>query len=115
SRAPATLDFPPNLPTLMAVRPYSLSDPLRPASRLSASPPGAVLMHHPEQDALAQAAIGDAHTIARESPADRLEDGAARQHEIGAFATDTGIGCASGIVHFDQLVDDRQDVFLTHP
>ena len=39
-----------------------------------------------DQDALAQAAVGDAQALGRPTPADRLEDGAAGEHQVGAVA-----------------------------
>ena len=50
-----------------------------------------VLAHQVHQDALAQAAIGDAQAVRGEGAADRLKDGAAGEHEVGALAADAGI------------------------
>ena len=72
-------------------------------------------MHHAQQDAFAQAAIGDADALARERAADRLEDRAAGQHQIGALAADAGIRRPGGIVHLDQAVDHCEDIALMHP
>src|SRR4051794_26875427 len=43
-------------------------------------------LHELEQDALADAAIGDAQPANRPSGADRIEDGAAAQHQVGTLA-----------------------------
>ena len=48
----------------------------------------AVLAHHLDQHALAQAPIGDPQPRQRERMADRVENGAARQHQIGALDAD---------------------------
>ena len=45
-------------------------------------------LHQVEQDALADAAVGDAQPADRPGGADRVEDGAAAQHQIGAFLPD---------------------------
>ena len=60
------------------------------------APPDAVLAHQVHQDALAQAAVGDAQAVGREGAPDRLEDGAAGEHEIGAVAADAGVRGALG-------------------
>ena len=55
-------------------------------------PPDAVLAHQVHQDALAQAAVGDAQALGREGAPDRLEDGAAGEDEVGPLPADAGIG-----------------------
>src|SRR6185437_12050060 len=47
-----------------------------------------------QQDAFADAAIGDAQAADRPELADRLEDRAAGEHEIGALGADAGIARA---------------------
>ena len=58
------------------------------------APPDAVVGHQFAQYALAQAAVGDAQPLRRPHRADRLQDGAAGQHQIGAVGADAGIGDA---------------------
>src|SRR3954452_12360203 len=48
----------------------------------------AVGVHQRNQDALAQATIGDADAIGGPFAADRLENGAAGQDQVGPVATD---------------------------
>ena len=57
--------------------------------------PDAVLAHHLHQHAFAQAAVGDAQPLARKRAADRFEDGAAGEHQVGALGADAGIGDAA--------------------
>src|SRR6202158_2536147 len=52
-------------------------------------------LHQFEQDAFADAAIGDAQPADRPGGADRIEDGAAAQHQIGALAPDARAGGAA--------------------
>ena len=67
--------------------------------------PAAVLGHQLDQHAFAQAAVGDAQPLARPAAADRLEDGAAGQHQVGPLAADAGIGHARVVVHADERLD----------
>ena len=65
-----------------------------------------VLGHERGEDAFAQASVGDAQPLARPDPEQRLEDGAARKHEIGPFMPDARLRHAIGIAHGDQAVRD---------
>jgi hypothetical protein len=64
------------------------------APRIGAAPPDTVGGHHLGQDAFAQTAVGDTQPVRRPDPADRLEDGAAGQHEVGPVGADARIGDA---------------------
>ena len=60
-------------------------------------------------------AVGDAQPLARKRAADRLEDGAAGQHEIGALGADAGIGDAAFVAHGEQPLDHARDLRVAHP
>src|SRR6266404_5953160 len=62
-----------------------------------------------EEDALAHAAIGDAQPADRPQPADRVEDGAAGDHQVGAVAADAGIARPLGAFHRRQRGADAAD------
>ena len=47
--------------------------------------------------------------------ADRVENGAARQHQIGALDADTIIAGALLIAHAEQARDGRGDIGIAHP
>src|SRR5258708_38339201 len=83
--------------------------------RLSASPESALLAHHLDQHALSEAAIGDAQPWQRKRIADRIEDGAAGQHQIGALDADAIVGGALLIAHAEQARDGRGDISVAHP
>ena len=67
-------------------------------------------VHQVEQDALADAAIGDAQAADRPGRADRVEDGAAAQHQIGALAADAGVGGAALDVEPGEMARDDLDL-----
>jgi hypothetical protein len=71
--------------------------------------------HHLHQHAFAQAAIGDAQPLAREGAADRLQDGAAGEHQIGALGADAGVGDAALVAHGEQPLDHTADLAVAHP
>ncbi len=77
--------------------------------------PGAVVGHQFAQDALAQAAIGDPEAFGRPDGADRLENGAAGEHQIGAVGADAGIGDALLKIPADQPLDHGIDAVAVHP
>ena len=74
-----------------------------------------VLAHEERQHAFAQAAIGDADARRGKGQADFFKDRAARQHEIGTLAPDTGILGAGGIVHGEQPRGDIADRGTVEP
>ena len=78
-------------------------------------PERAVLAHHLDQHALAQAAVGDAQARQREGVADRVENGAAGQHQIGALDADAIVVGALLVAHAEQPLDDGGDVGIVHP
>ena len=67
--------------------------------------------HQRSQYALANAAIGDAQSLGRPDVEDRIENGAARHHQIGAFLADAdrlnrGLGTAMIQAFAQQLFED---------
>ena len=62
-----------------------------------------VLGHQRGEDALAQAPVGHAQTLTGPHPEQRLENGAARKHKIGALMPDTGLRRALCIAHGDEI------------
>src|SRR3954467_2189505 len=80
-----------------------------------ARPERAVLAHHLDQHALAQAAVGDAQPRQREGIADRIQNGAAGQHQIGALDADAIIVGALLVAHAAQPLDHRGDISTVHP
>src|ERR1700689_5372419 len=76
---------------------------------------GAVLAHHLDQHALAQAAVGDAQPWQRERVADRIEDGATRQHQVGALDADAIVAGALLVAHTKQARDHGGDVGILQP
>jgi hypothetical protein len=56
-----------------------------------------------KQDALAHPAIGDAQPANRPGLADRIEDGAAAQHEIGALAADARARSPAGKIETGEM------------
>src|SRR5207244_7729220 len=70
----------------------------------------ALPVHQVEQDALADAAIGDAQPADRPDRADRVEDGAAAQHQVGALAADAGVGGAALEVEPGEVARDDLDL-----
>ena len=77
--------------------------------------PHAVLAHHLHQHAFAQAAVGDAQPLARKGAADRFENGAAGEHQIGALRADAGVGDAVLVAHGEQPLDHGRDLCIVHP
>ena len=77
--------------------------------------PHPVRAHHLHQHALAQPAVGDAHPPAREFTPDRIQDGAAGEHKIGALGADAGIGDALLVAHGDQPIDHGSRLRVRHP
>src|SRR6266853_5710825 len=67
-------------------------------------------LHQLEQDALADAAVGDAQPADRPGGADRIEDGAAAQYQIGALAADAGIGGAAFDVEPGEMARHQLDL-----
>ena len=67
-------------------------------------------LHQVEEDALPDAAIGDAQAADRPGRADRIEDRAAAQHQIGAFAADARVGGPSGEVETGEMGRDDRDL-----
>ena len=67
------------------------------------------------QDALAQAAVGDAQPAALPFAPDRLEHGAAGEHQVGALAPDAGIVAPRLVVHAAQLQHHPLDLVVLHP
>ena len=55
----------------------------------------------------ADVAVGDADAPAGKFAPDRLQDGAARQHEVGPLGTDARIGDALLVAHGNQPLDHR--------
>src|SRR5690349_6790646 len=55
----------------------------------------ALPVHQVEEDAFADAAVGDAQAADRPGRADRVEDGAAAEDQVGALAPDAGAGGAA--------------------
>ena len=53
-------------------------------------------------------AVGDAQARTGKGAADRFQDGAARQHQIGAFGADAGAGDALVVAHGQQPLDHRR-------
>ena len=72
-------------------------------------------VHQRNQNAFAQATIGDADTLGRPFAADGLEDGAAGQHQIGAVAADAGMGDAAVEGHGEQDLHGLVDLAALHP
>src|ERR671924_560412 len=71
--------------------------------------PPAIGMHEAGEDAFAHAAVGDPEAPDRPEAADRLEDGAAGDDEVGAVGADAGIDGALLAGHRRQLAADRAD------
>src|SRR5665213_3934362 len=63
-----------------------------------------------EQDALAHAAVGDAELADRPGRADRVEDRAAAEHQVGALAADAGARRAAGEVEPGQMARHLVDL-----
>ena len=82
---------------------------------LRGAPVVAVLGHQRGEDAFAQAPVGHAQALAGPDPEQRLEDGAARQHEIGALMPDARLRHALGIGHGDQIVGNGAHVAGAEP
>ena len=74
-----------------------------------------VVAHHVAQDALAQAPVGDAQALGREMRPDRLENGAAGEHQVGALVADAGVGGALGVAHGAQPRDRPVDLRPAEP
>src|SRR5215472_3997139 len=66
--------------------------------------------HQVEEDALAHAAVGDAQLADRPGGADRIEDRATRQHQIGALAADAGAGGTPGEVEPGEMARHLVDL-----
>ena len=67
-------------------------------------------LHQVEQDAFADAAIGDAQAADRPGRADRVENGAAAEHQIGALAPDAGAGGAARDIEPGKVARDQLDL-----
>src|SRR5207253_162649 len=74
------------------------------------SPPAMSDPHQIEEDPFPDPAIGDAQPADRPGRANRVEDRAAAQHQIGALAADTGTGSASGEVEACQMGRNHRDL-----
>src|SRR6185312_16872283 len=92
--------------------PSRLSSPALARAPVRADPVGA---HHLAEDSLAQAPVGDAQPFGGEMRPDRLEDGAAREDQIGALMPDAGVGGALGVAHRAQTRDRRVDLGPAEP
>src|SRR5688500_7568513 len=79
-------DLRPAPPPMLVVLTMSAPSPARPAAAFA--PVG---VDKRDQDAFAQATIGDADAVGRPFAADGLEDGAAGQHEISAVSADARV------------------------
>ena len=79
------------------------------------APPDTFVGHQLAQDALAQSAVGHPQPRRRPMRADRLENGAACKHEIGAVGADAGVGDALAEVPADQRLDHPVDLVVVHP
>src|SRR4029078_2036961 len=77
---------------------------------ISPAPERAVLAHHLDQHAFAQATVGDAQAQQRKGAPEGIEYGAAGEHEIGALDADAVVAGALLVAHAEQLVDSRGDV-----
>ena len=74
-----------------------------------------VLGHQRGEDAFAQAAVGNAQALTGPDPQQRLEDGAARQHQIGALLPDAGLRHPLGIRHAHQIAGHVAHVARRQP
>src|SRR5204862_843402 len=86
-----------------------------PTSECLARPEHAVLAHHLDQHALAQAAVGNPQSRQWKGVADRIEDGAAGEHQIGALDADAIVGDALLVAHAEQPRDGSGYVCIVHP
>src|SRR5262245_4625214 len=77
--------------------------------------PHAVLAHHLHQHAFAQPAVGDAQPLTRKCLADRVKNGATREHEVGAVGADTGIGDEIFVAPAQQALDHARHLLVHHP
>src|SRR5579885_1618345 len=67
------------------------------------------------QNSIAQAPIRDPDAPSRKGAPDRLQDGAARKHEVSALVPDAAVGSALGVAHASQGFDRGIDVAARHP
>src|SRR5262249_26720768 len=79
------------------------------------APPYPVLAHQLHQNALAQAAVGDAQALARKGTPDRLEDRAAGEHEVGALGADARVRDALGVARGDEMIEHAGNLGFRHP
>src|SRR5512144_1599880 len=63
-----------------------------------------ILGHQRGENALTQTSIGHAQALAWPNSKQRLEDGAASEHEIGALLADARLRHALGVAHADEGV-----------
>ena len=101
-------------------RVFSARPPSRPEVRHRQPPRPAVRAdaigaHQLREDALAQAPVGDADALGGKAGADRLEDRAAREHQVGALDADAAVGGAIGIAHRAQPPDRGVDFAARQP
>ena len=101
----------PLLPPLLHL--CALTSALSAAATAARGAQHAVLDHQRRQDALAQTAVGNSQALARPQAQDRLEDGAAGEHEVGAVAADARLGDALLVGAAEQVVGDGAHVAQT--
>ena len=77
--------------------------------------PDPILTHHLAENAFPQTPVGDAQSLGREMLADRLEDRAAGEHEIGALMADAGVGGSLSVAHRPQTRDSVVDLRPAEP
>src|SRR5690606_30755217 len=75
----------------------------------------ALFRHQFAQYALPQAAIGNAQPLGWPDKADRLENGASRQYQIGPVSSDAGVGGALVEIPGQQLLDHAVHAIAIHP
>src|SRR5436190_5047001 len=101
---------PPRRPDPNRERPGTVPAAPRTSTPALAHPLLRAALHQLEQDALADAAIGNAQPADRPGGADRIEDGAAAQHQVGALAADAGIGGATFDVEPSEMARHQLDL-----
>lgn len=82
-----------------------------PLRRVSAK----ILAHQFDQHAFPQSSVGDPHSRCRKGPADRLENRAAREDEIGAVAPDAALRGTLLVAHCTQPRDGAVHRIFRHP
>src|ERR1700733_10239167 len=77
--------------------------------------PDTVLAHHLDENALAEAAVGDPQPRTGKGAADRFENGTAGEHEVGTLRADAGIGDTLLVGHGEQAVDYHRHLTVVEP